>query len=96
MPNIPAQVVIYRTPFCSYCMRAEALLRRKGVQAELVDVSNDPGKRSWLLDATHQSTVPQIFVNGVSLGGYDDIALLDRRGVLDRLLAEAPAGASAL
>jgi len=83
---------MYRTPFCPYCMRAEVLLRGKGVQVREVDVSDDPAKRRWLIDATRQRTVPQIFINGVSVGGFDDIASLDRRGVLDQLLAEGPPG----
>jgi glutaredoxin 3 len=96
MPNVLAQVVMYRTPFCPYCMRAQALLRRKGVQPQEVDVSGDPAKRRWLVDATQQTTVPQIFINGVSVGGYDDIALLDRRGVLDQLLAEPSPGVASV
>ena len=86
-----AEVVMYRTPFCPYCMRAEALLRRKGVTVREVDVSGDENARRWLLEATRSRTVPQIFINGASVGGFDDIAALDRRGVLDQLLAEAPA-----
>ena len=89
-----AEVVMYRTPFCPYCMRAEALLRRKGVTVREVDVSNDPAARRWLLEVSGQRTVPQIFINGVSVGGYDDIAALDRRGVLDQLLTEGPGAVS--
>src|SRR5450755_7189 len=85
-----AEVVMYRTPFCPYCTRAEALLHRKGASVREIDVSNDPAARRWLLDVSRQRTVPQIFINGASVGGYDEIALLDRRGILDRLLAEAP------
>jgi glutaredoxin 3 len=89
MPAL-AEVVMYRTPFCPYCVRAEALLRRKGVTVREVDVSRDEDARRWLLEATRSRTVPQIFINGASVGGFDDIAALDRRGVLDQLLAEAP------
>jgi glutaredoxin 3 len=81
---------MYRTPFCPYCTRAEALLRRKGARLREVDVSADPAARRWLLEVSRQRTVPQIFINGVSIGGYDEIAALDRRGTLDLLLAEAP------
>jgi glutaredoxin 3 len=91
MSEAPAEVVMYRTPFCPYCMRAERLLQRKGALVKEVDVSNDSEKRRWLIDATRQRTVPQIFINGVSVGGFDDIAALDRRGILDQLLAVAPA-----
>ncbi|HEY4105962.1 MAG TPA: glutaredoxin 3 [Polyangiaceae bacterium] len=89
-PKRPAEVVMYRTPFCPYCSRAEALLAKKGANVREVDVSGDEQARRWLLGATKQRTVPQIFINGVSVGGYDDIAALDRRGVLDQLLSEAP------
>lgn len=84
-----ADVVVYRTPYCSYCVRAAMLLQRKGVPFREVDVSNDPEARERLLRETGQRTVPQIFINGASVGGYDDIAQLDRRGALDPLLREA-------
>jgi len=88
---MPADVVIYRTPFCPYCTRAAMLLRGKGVAFREIDVSNDEEARQRLLRETGSRTVPQIFINGASVGGYDDIALLDRRGALDPLLREAPA-----
>jgi len=86
-----ADVVMYRTPFCPYCIRAAALLKAKGVKFAEIDVSNDPETRERLFSETGSPTVPQIFINGASVGGYDDIALLDRRGALDPLLREAPA-----
>lgn len=85
-----AEVVMYRTRFCPYCMRAAVLLKGKGVAFEEIDVSNDPETRERLLRETGSHTVPQIFINGASVGGYDDIASLDRRGALDPLLREAP------
>src|SRR6266581_4230257 len=90
----PAEVVMYRTPFCPYCMRAERLLSQKGAAVREVDVSGDHRARSWLLEVSQQRTVPQIFINGVSVGGYDDIAALDRHGVLEQLLDEAPRAAA--
>jgi glutaredoxin 3 len=86
-----ADVVIYRTPYCPYCVRAAALLKAKGVAFREIDVSDDPEARARLLNETGSRTVPQIFINGASVGGYDDIALLDRKGALDPLLREAPA-----
>ncbi len=86
-----AQVVMYRTRFCPYCMRAAMLLKGKGVAVEEIDVSNDPETRERLLRETGSHTVPQIFINGASVGGFDDIATLDRRGALDPLLREPPA-----
>jgi glutaredoxin 3 len=88
-----AEDVMYRTRFCPYCTRAAELLRRKGAAFSAVDVSNDPGTRDLLVEQTGSYTVPQIFINGVSVGGFDDIAALDRRGALDPLLREPPAPA---
>ncbi len=85
-----ADVVIYTTHFCSYCVRAKLLLSRKSVAFQEIDVSRDPEKRRWLAEVTGQSTVPQIFINGQSVGGCDDIHDLDRQGRLDPLL-RAPA-----
>lgn len=87
-----ADVVMYRTPFCPYCHRAAALLQRKGVAFREVDVSHDDRARDRLIEASGRRTVPQIFINGVSVGGFDDIAALDRRGELDPLLNQ-PASA---
>lgn len=85
-----ATVVIYTTAFCSYCVRAKALLSRKGVEFQEIDVSRNREKRRWLADVTGQETVPQIFINGVSVGGCDDIHDLDRQGKLDPMLQAPP------
>ena len=85
-----ADVVMYRTRFCPYCMRAAHLLSSKGVAFREIDVSSDEPARQRLLEQTRSRTVPQIFINGVSVGGFDDIAALDRRGALDPLLREPP------
>lgn len=84
-----AEVVIYRTPHCGYCTRVHHLLESKGVPFKEVDVSDDPGKRRWLADVTRQRTVPQVFINGRPVGGFDDLARLNRNGELDRLLADS-------
>jgi glutaredoxin 3 len=84
-----ADVVVYRTPTCGWCFRAHHLLRAKGVSFTEVDVSRDPAKRQWLLDVTRRRTVPQVFINGKPVGGFDDLVRLDRSGELDRLLAES-------
>jgi glutaredoxin 3 len=85
-----AQVEVYVTTYCPYCIRAKALLQKKGVPFKEIDVSNDDAKRAWLMKASGQRTVPQIFINGKSVGGSDDIHALDRAGKLDALLAESP------
>ncbi len=84
-------VKVYKTPYCGYCVRAAALLRSKGVSFEEIDVSRDDEKREWLVETTGQRTVPQIFINGQSVGGYTDLAALDRAGRLDALLSGTPA-----
>jgi glutaredoxin 3 len=90
-----AEVVMYRTRFCPYCMRAAVLLERKGAVVREIDVSNDPQTRDRLLRETGSHTVPQIFINGVSVGGFDDISSLERRGTLDAMLHEAPSRSAA-
>jgi glutaredoxin 3 len=84
-----AEVKVYVTEYCPYCTRAKALLQRKGVPFEAIDVEDDPEKRAWLAKATGQRTVPQIFIDGRSIGGCDDMHALDRTGELDRLLGRS-------
>lgn len=83
-----ARIEIYTTSYCPYCFRAKALLQRKGVTFQEIDVSDAPDKRLWLRERTGRRTVPQVFINGKPVGGYDDIAALDAAGRLDPLLAE--------
>jgi glutaredoxin 3 len=82
-----ATVKIYTKQWCGYCRAAEKLLTKKGVAFDNQDVSDDPQTRRWLVEASGQSTVPQIFINGTSIGGFSELDALDRRGELDRLLA---------
>lgn len=82
------KVEIYTTTWCPYCHAAKALLEDKGVQYEEIDAS-DPEIRSAMTDrARGRRTVPQIFVGTTHVGGYDDMAALDRAGRLDPLLAD--------
>jgi len=80
------KVQVYSKQQCPYCVRAKALLQRKGVAYEEVDVEHDDAKRTWLVEASGQRTVPQIFVDGRPLGGFSDLELLDKEGKLDRIL----------
>ena len=82
------RVVMYCTRVCSYCARAERLLTEKGVVIEKVQVEDDPGEFTRMVELSGRYTVPQIFIGGVYVGGYDDLAALDRRGGLDPLLAQ--------
>lgn len=87
-----AEVVVYATRWCGYCRAAEALLADKDVPYRRVDVGGDAETRRWLLEVTGRRTVPQIFINGKPVGGYDDINALDRAGKLDAMLAaDSPA-----
>ncbi len=85
-----ADVLLYTTEYCPYCTRAKALLTKKGVAFTEIRVDERPELRSWLIEASKQCTVPQVFVNGKALGGFTDIADLDREGVLDEMLKRPP------
>jgi glutaredoxin 3 len=81
-------VTLYTTPICGYCSAAKRLLASKGVSFTEIDVLRDPSRRAEMAErARGRRTVPQIFVGDTHLGGYDDIAALDRAGRLDALLA---------
>lgn len=80
-------VTMYSTSFCGYCDRARALLGRKGVAVNEIKVDEDPAQRAEMLKrASGRRTVPQIFVGDRHVGGYEELAQLDRNGELDRLL----------
>jgi glutaredoxin 3 len=83
-----AKVVMYSTGVCPFCLQAERLLRAKGVaEIEKVRVDLDPPRRDEMVQRTGRRTVPQIYVGDRHVGGYDDLAALDRAGGLDPLLA---------
>jgi len=85
-----AKVLMYSTAVCPYCVRAEQLLKRKGVQdIEKVRVDLHPELRAEMMEKTGRRTVPQIYINGEHVGGYDDLAALDQAGGLDKLLAKS-------
>ena len=90
-----ARVVVYLADYCPYCHAATRLLSSKGVAFEEVSVEAQPELRDWLIEASGQRTVPQIFINSRPIGGFSDLAALDRAGKLDGLLAEPPEGADA-
>jgi glutaredoxin 3 len=81
-----SQVVIYTTSYCPYCTAAKALLRSKNVQFHEIDVTDDPARRTEMEKLSRRRTVPQIFIDGKPIGGYDDARQLDAKGELDRLL----------
>lgn len=79
------RVVVYSTTYCGYCVRAKMLLNRKGIAFTEMDVTDDDAKRAWLVTTTGRRTVPQIFIDDKPIGGFDELAALDRAGELDRL-----------
>jgi glutaredoxin 3 len=86
--SVRAQVSMYCTGYCPYCTMAERLLASKGVQQiEKIRVDLEPQRRVEMMERTQRRTVPQIYIDGRHVGGYDDLAELDRAGELDGLLA---------
>lgn len=84
-----AKIVMYCTAVCPYCVRAEQLLARKGAtEIEKIRVDLHPELREEMTEKTGRRTVPQIYIGEHHVGGYDDMAALDRAGGLDPLLAE--------
>jgi glutaredoxin 3 len=79
-------VKIYTTRLCGYCFAAKHLLSKRGIAYEEVDVTGDPVQRKWLVQATGRRTVPQIFIGGEPIGGYEELAALDRSGKLASML----------
>ncbi|MFT3995819.1 MAG: glutaredoxin 3 [Asticcacaulis sp.] len=82
MPNIE----IYTKPYCPYCERAKALLDAKGATYKEIVASADPDLRREMNERSGRSTYPQIFIDGLHVGGCDDLVALDSRGGLDPLL----------
>ncbi len=82
-------VRMYTTGYCPYCTMAKRLLAAKGVTA-LVEIliDRDPTQRDAMMESTGRRTVPQIFVGETHVGGFDDLAALDRAGKLDPLLTD--------
>lgn len=83
-----ADIVIYTKPGCPYCIRALALLERKGAAYQEIVASNDPEKRAEMVERSGgRMTFPQIFIDGRHVGGSDELHALEARGRLDELLA---------
>lgn len=88
---MPGKVVMYATAVCPYCVRAEQLLRRKGVtDIEKIRVDLEPERRAEMMTKSNgMRTVPQIFIGDTHIGGCDELHELERQGRLDPLLAGA-------
>ena len=82
-----ATVTMYSTAVCPYCQMAERLLKSKGVEAiDKIRIDLDPAKRDEMMNRTQRRTVPQIYIGDTHVGGFDDLAALDKAGGLDLLL----------
>jgi glutaredoxin 3 len=90
-----ADVTIYVTAYCGFCIRAKRLLTEKGARFTEINVEGRGDLRTWLRQVSGQHTVPQVFINGRSVGGFTDVASLDEAGELDPLLDEEPDGDAA-
>ncbi len=87
MSAVP-RVLMYSTAVCPYCVRAENLLRARGVtEIEKVRVDLDPERRTEMMEKTSRRTVPQIFIGETHVGGCDDLIALDQAGKLLPLLS---------
>ena len=71
------RVEIYTTPSCPFCVRAKRLLQARGIPYDEVDVADDPDLRADLVQRTGRRTVPQIFIDGEPIGGFEELAALD-------------------
>jgi len=84
------KVKMYATGWCPFCHRAESLLRTKGVESiEKILVDAEPALKAEMIEKTGRRTVPQIYIGDRHVGGFDDLAELERKGELDPLLAGA-------
>jgi len=85
------QIEMYTTSWCPYCTRARHLLERKGASFEEISIEEHPERRAEMIQRSGRRTVPQIFIDGQSIGGSDELAALDEAGALDQLLSGARA-----
>jgi glutaredoxin 3 len=82
-----AQIQMYTTRWCGYCVRAKTLLQSRGLEFEEIFLDDDPAFRQRLLELTGSWAVPQILIDGRPIGGYTELWQLDRSGELDKLAA---------
>lgn len=81
-----AKVIVYSKNACPYCQMAKTFLASRHITYEEIRIDLDDQKREEMMRLSQKRTVPQIFINGTSIGGYDDLVSLDKSGKLDALL----------
>jgi len=86
--SAPAQppITMYTSAICGYCVAAKNFLRSRGLQWDEVRIDLDPVERQRMVERTRRTSVPQIFIGDVHVGGYDDMMALHRAGRLEALL----------
>ena len=84
-----AEVIVYSSAHCPYCVMAKQLLERKGVKYTEIRVDLDPSKRQEMMTRSKRRTVPQIFINNEAIGGYTDLVAIERAHKLDGMLASS-------
>ena len=88
--NATADIVMYSTGWCPYCLRARALLERKGAAFREIKIDEDPAEREAMLARSGgRRTMPQIFIGDRHVGGFDELYALEKAGTLDELLGHA-------
>jgi glutaredoxin 3 len=88
--NCVPEVIMYTTAVCPYCVAAKNFLKSRGATYSEVRVDTDPAARSSMMERTRRSSVPQIFINGNHVGGYEELVALDRSGGLAPMLEASP------
>lgn len=84
-----AKVLMYLTAACPFCQSADRLLQQKGVAVDKIRVDLEPARRVEMMQKSGRRTVPQIWIDGLHIGGCDDLYALERAGKLDALLRAA-------
>ena len=85
-----SEVIIYSTAICPYCVAAKNFLKSRGAAYTEVRIDTDPVARALMMEKTRRTSVPQIFINGTHVGGYDELVALDRSGGLRPMLELTP------
>ncbi len=80
------EIIMYTKGYCPYCTKAKTLLASKGQTYTEISLDTNPEKTEEMIEKSQRRTVPQIFINGQSIGGFDDLYALNQQGKLDELL----------